>query len=258
MSARWTALLLLTGCLSEVLEAPYVLSTGLGEARSVCPSTRLTMLVASSTGLWEVDGEGAMAQVLAGDCSAVSMSPRDAYALCDGQLTWGALPAPGALAQGWSRKAAPGVRDVQVWCDGTVMLGDPASVTSWDPATGETSLWAEGLPGLRALALGGGEGCDWLTVVAGDRVLAVTPTGQSALAEGLVAPRAAAVDRQGRLWVVAGEPAVLSQVTGGKAQEFARYLGDPRDLQFGLGGLLPPSNGYLADGQGTLDYVYAP
>lgn len=255
---RLAPLLLLPACLSELLEAPYVLSTGLGEARALSPSGRATLLVASGAGLWEVDGEGKAAKVLDGDCSAVSMSPKAAFTLCDGQLQWGPLPEPGAAVSGWQKKAAPGVRDLQAWCDDTVLLGDPASVTAWDPNTGETSLWADGLPGLRALALGGGQGCDWLTVVTEDAVRAVTPSGSTELIGGLVSPRAAAVDRSGRLWVIAGTPPVMSRVEGGRATEFARFLGDPRDLQFGMGGLLPPSNGYLPNGSGTLDYVHAP
>ncbi len=254
----WPLALLLPGCLSELLEAPYVLSTGLGEARALSPSGRTTMLVASSTGLWEVDGEGASAQLLADDCSAVTAGPTAVYALCDGGIRWGALPGRGEQVSGWATRVMPGVRDLTAWCDQDVLIGDAASVTAWDPATDETSLWADGLPGLRSLSLGGGGGCDWLTVVTGDAVLAVTPTGKQTLAEGLVAPRAAAVDSRGRLWVVAGEPPSLSRVDGTQPTEFARFLGDARDLQLGLGGLLPPSNGYLADGAGSLDYVHTP
>lgn len=252
------ALVVLPGCLSELLEAPYVLSTGLGEARSVCASGRTTMLVASGTGLWEVDGEGHASALLTGDCAAVTAGPRAAYAACDGGIRFGPLPPPGTPASAWASRPMPGVRDLQAWCDGDVMIGDAASVTSWNPETDETALWAEGLPGLRAVSLGGGEGCDWLTVVTEDAVWEVKPTGKRALVEGLVGARAAALDGRGRLWVVAGASPALSRIEEGKRIEFASHLGDARDLAFGYGGLLPPSNAYLADGAGSLDYVHTP
>lgn len=235
-----------------------MLSTGLGSARTLTHTGRKTLFVGTSQGLYEVDGEGKQRLVLAGEIDAVSAHPRALYALGGGKIRWGPLPGEGESLQVQGEEPAPGVGDLQAWCDGSVLLAGKGEITAWNPETGETWQWASGLDGLRALALGGGEGCDDALVVAGDRLLAVRPEGARVLASGLVSPRAAALDRQGRAWVLAGEPPTLMRVQDEKTEIYARYLGDPRDIIAGIGGLLPPPNLYMANGEGTLDYVHAP
>jgi hypothetical protein len=73
------ALVALTGCLSSMLEAPYVLVTGLGAVHGLSPTARATMLVASERGIVEVTGEGA-STLLVGD------GPYRAVATHKGQL----------------------------------------------------------------------------------------------------------------------------------------------------------------------------
>lgn len=80
------------------------------------------------------------------------------------------------------------------------------------------------------------------------------------LASGLADPRAAAVDANGRVYVACGADSTLFRVDpepGGTNQLTAvsRHLGDVRDLAFGIGGLFPPENLYIADGSGSITYV---
>ena len=75
------------------------------------------------------------------------------------------------------------------------------------------------------------------------------------LAEGLTDARAAATDTRGRVYVAQGAPTELWRVDPGGLVSMARWLGDTRDLQFGLGGLLAVENVYIANGAGSVDYV---
>lgn len=256
--AALIALFVAGGCFSELLEGPYVLATGLTSATSLAYSGRDTMFVASANGVFEMDGEGKTTRTHSGPALAVTIHPRTLYVLGGGELAWGPLPEKGAVLQVSGRAPAPGVLDIQAWCDGSVLLADASAITALDPETGESWAWAMGLQGLRAIALGPGDGCDYALAVTTDALLAVTPQGSRALASGLVNPRAAAADRQGRLWVVAGEPPELLAVEAGKTRSWAKHLGAPRDLLFGFGPLLKPVNAYMADAEGTVDYVHVP
>lgn len=249
---------MLGGCADALLEAPYVLSTGLSEVRSVSASGRNTLIVGGEGGLWEVDGEGRHAPLAEGAVDALTVDPRRLYVLGGGRIQYGPIPAAGQPFLPTGSQAAPGVVDLQAWCDGTVLLGSSQEITAWNPDTGETSAFALGLDGLRALALGGGDGCGYALVTTATRLLAVTPTGVEVLAHDLVDARAATLDHAGRVWVVAGDPLTLDQVVSGEATIFARYVGDVHDLVPGFGGLLPPSNLYLGGADGTIGYVYVP
>ena len=70
--------------------------------------------------------------------------------------------------------------------------------------------------------------------------------------------RAAAGEPGGRRWLVHGEPPVLSRLEGETLVQVAAHLGDPRDLHLGSGGLLRPDHLYLADAEGTVDYLPLP
>lgn len=244
--------------MGALLEAPYQLSTGLGSVRSICHTGRLSLFAASEKGTFEIDGEGAQTLIFEGPADAVTAHPRTLYVLGRGQIHWGALPDAGQPLVVQGTLPAPGVVDLQAWCDGSVLLAGKDEITAWNPETGETWAWAMDLPDLRAVTLGGGEGCDYALVVAGTSVLAVTPAEKRTLAHDLVSPRAVARDHRGRVWVAAGEDPTLMQVEGGVASIYARFLGQPRDLVAGIGGLLPPANVYIADGEGSVDYVHAP
>ena len=50
----------------------------------------------------------------------------------------------------------------------------------------------------------------------------------------------------------------LPGARAGEVETIARYLDDPRDIQFGTGTLLRHENVYLADASGTLDYLPTP
>lgn len=246
----------LVGCYSERLEAPYVLSTGLGEAKSISPSVRATLLAASSTGIWELNQEGTANRLWDQPTLAVTSSPNTLFALSGGQALGGEYPAPGQTWKPTLQIDATGATDLLAWCEGLVLIADKGGITAWDMLSGETSLWSAEPKGVTALALSAD--CGAVLAVTPDAVWSVNATGATAVCSGLISARAAAVDRQGQLWVVAGDPPVLNQVKGGKAEVFARFLGDPRDLHFGTVDPWPTQNLYLADGEGTVDYVRTP
>lgn len=241
-----------------MLEAPYVLSTGLSEIRSITPSGRNTLIVGGRGGLWEVDGEGHNAVLGEGAVDALTAHPNRLYVLGGGTVRYGPIPASGQPFLPAGSYETPGVLDMQAWCDGTVLLESPQEITAWNPDTGETSAFAMGLSGLRALTLGGGDGCDYALVTTETSLLQVTPTDVVVLAHDLVDARAATHDRTGRVWVVAGAPPVLYVVESGKARVFAESVGDVRDVVPGYGGLLQPSNLYLGGSDGSIGYVHAP
>jgi hypothetical protein len=149
-----------------------------------------------------------------------------------------------------------GALDALAWCDDLVLLLYAGEIRAWLPRTGETRAWAEVPPDAARLALGRPPDCGEALVTAGDRLLSVVPSGAARELAVLPGLRAAAVDERGAVWVVHGVPPVLGRL--GDPEPFARHLGDPRDLHFGTGDLLPPANAYLAGATGTLDYVHVP
>ncbi len=235
-------LLALLGCLDELLESPYVLAPGIGEARSVSARVDGRLLVATNTGVYAVNGEG-RAERLGDSADAVAVSPTREYALRQGRVTWdgGALDVPGAI-------------DLTVGYDGLVVLF-PDAVEHVDPDTGARRRVP--LPGVaRAVSLGPDGTCLVVSETTLYRLGAddtLTP-----LATSLVDARAATIDAKGRVFVAQGAPEELWRVEPAGLVSVARWLGDPRDLQFGVGGLLPAENLYLANGAGTLDYVRPP
>lgn len=256
MRAVLLPLPLLAACLSDVLEAPYVVSTQLGPANGLVPSGRDTVLVATDQGVWEADEQGGHTKIFSQPVQAIAAHPDAVYLLSGSELAWGPLPTEGPSFVPAHHLPAPGVIDMQAWCGPLVLLADPSGITAWDRDTGETFAWATGMKDLRSIALGGS--CEEALAVTAHAVLAVSPGGTRTLADGLINARAAASDAQGRLWVVAGAPPVLSRIENGALEEFARYLGDPRDVHIGIGGRWPSQNLYLADGEGRLSYVRLP
>ncbi|MES2641221.1 MAG: hypothetical protein V4850_17155 [Myxococcota bacterium] len=237
--------LALLGCLDRVLEGPYVLAPGLGDVRSLSPSVDGRLLVATSTGVYEIDGEGRTERIEAAPAIAVATHPGRAYVLRDGRVTWagGGLDVPGAI-------------DILGGYDALIVLY-PDRLSRVDPDTG-TRRDQPFAPGLvaRSVALGPDGG---YLVVSESALHHVSASGTvSLVTANLVDARAATLDAKGRVYLAQGAPEELWRVDPTGLVSVARWLGDPKDLQFGLGGLLSVENTYIANGAGTLDYVRPP
>ncbi len=249
-------LLLLAGCLDELLESPYVLATGLGEVRSIAPGLDGRLLAATSTGLYAIDGEG-KAERVGEPAVAVSVHPGRTYSLDEKGVSWwspdyndsGGIvgeppPSEVDLLAGYDELATLQRRGLVLWpLDKKSIPRDVAVPESRAVALGPPSTYLVVTP------------TTLYTVSAED---VATP-----LVTGLTDARAAATDANGRVYVAQGAPTELwrvEPVPGGPARlvSVAKYLGDVRDLHFGIGGLLPRENLYIANGAGSVDYVRPP
>lgn len=241
----------LVGCLDRMLEAPYLLAPGLGEARSVGPGLDGRLLVASTTGVFAVDGEGRVEALAAQAAEAVSAHPGRVYVLRDGRVDvhvgTGAM-----LGSPVDAFHVPGAVDIVAGYEGLVVL-HPDRL---EAHVGKERLpLARGLRSARSVALGPDGG---YLVVTATTLLRVAEGVVTTLAEGLTDARAAATDAKGRVYVVQGDPPELFRVDATGPTSIAKWLGDARDLHFGIGATLPPENLYVANGVGTLDYVRPP
>lgn len=235
--------ILLAGCLDRILEAPYLLAPGLGEVRSVSPGLDGRLLVATSTGVYAVDGEGKAERLEDRPAQAVTAHPGRRYVLRDGRVTGGEAPL-----------AVHGAVDILAGYDALVVLRSDR-LSAFDPDGREHPLTA-GLTDARSVALGPD---DTYLVVTRESLVRVDRAGAiTTLARGLVDARAAATDAKGRVYVAHGDPQELWRVDPTGLVSIARWLGDPRDLHFGIGGLLAVENTYIANGSGTVDYVRPP
>lgn len=238
-------LLALPACLDRVLESPYVLTTGLGEVRSLAPGLDGRLLAATSTGLWAVTPEGRADRLDPAVGRAVSTHPGVVYVLADEQVSAG----PGATV------STPGAVDVLAGYDEVVVAyPDRLDLHALDASTRR----AVPVAGVRAVALGPpGE----YLVVTADALFRVDATGVHPLVTGLVDARAASTDARGHVYVAHGAPTELFRLDDATSPAtlapVAKWLGDVRDLQFGVGPF-PPQNLYIATGDGTLDYVRPP
>lgn len=235
-------ILLLGGCLDQLLESPYVLTPGLGEVRALSPGLNGELLVATSTGLYAVDGNGVGTRT--GDpADGVTVHPGVTYVRRGGTVTYdgGEIDVAGAvdILAGYDELAV-------LYPDRLVLDGRFGHV---GPPTPDRVV-PLGRADARAVALGP------------TGYLVTTPTALLAvnadirvLAEGLTDARAAATDTRGRVYVAQGAPTELWRVDAGGLVSMARWLGATRDLQFGLGGLLAVENVYIANGAGSVDYV---
>lgn len=238
-------LVVLAGCLDELLESPYVLAPGLGEVRAVSPGPTGDLLVASSTGVYRVDGN-AVATRIGEPADGVTVHPGRVYVRRGSTITW----------EGGSVEA-PGVIDVLAGYDALALLyPDRLELDArFETPPGPTIRVPLGRSDARAVALGP----DGYLVVTESTLLALDQQGVThILADGLLDARAAATDAKGRIYVAQGHPSELWRLDGGQLVSVARWLGDPRDLHFGLGGLLPTENIYVANGSGSLDYLRPP
>lgn len=240
------------GCLDDLLEAPYVLTTGIPPTAGLAPSGRGQLLAATSDGVYLVDGEGKASLLVPDEALAagahaqrISVLRRDRIDI----LTWPPGLPPAATAT-WPAKGAV---DLQSWCDETLLVAYPDHVERLDPRTGTATTYIAGLTDVRGLSLGA-KVCDAAWVATRDGLLEVDVSG--VLQRVLLADaRAVAVDAQGHTWALHGEPRLLSALSPQGPTVIARHLGDARDLHFGPGALLPPENVYLAAGEGGVDYA---
>ena len=238
----------LAGCMSAILESPYVLSTGLGDVHSVAPTGANTMLVATSKGAYEIDGKGAAQTLTTTPATAVTAHPTVRYV----------VDAKGILAlDGEARLEREGIADAQAWCDESVLFTAESAIWQWDPATGQTRIWAEGFSDLSALSLATEAKCESVLALDGDRALRVWAAQREVLASDLADAKALATDGLGVLHALSGTPPTLLRYVDETWQPIARKLDGATDLHFGFGGSFPRENLYLT-GKGSLDYLRPP
>lgn len=253
--AAWSLPLFLCGCVGEILDAPFVLASGLGEVRGLAPSPRTTLLLATASGVVEVQGDGRATPLLPGiDARAVATHREHLYVMVEDGIAHGPEPGAGAppALQTW---AHPGLVDIQASCAGAVLFADADGVGRWLPETGDVARYGPALPGIQALALDPISACEGVLALTADAVHWVTPLATWPVAVGLDRPRALSADGWGGIWVVQGEPAVLAKLTTGGPEVRARHLAPTTDLGFGLGELFHRANAYFVGPGGTLDYA---
>lgn len=251
-------LALLVGCasLEAALESPYVLATGLGDARSLALLPGSGLVVASSTGTFRVDGTGAATRIGPASLAVTTLDDRLVW-VSDGAVRWGPLPLEGQPIVAAGAVEVAGARDVLGWFDhdALVLTDRMLGRVTFDGAAIERL--AEAPAGARALALGGSPRTALL--VADDALYAWTDGVLTPVVSRLTRARAAAVGPAGQTLLIHGEPAVLSHVAAdGTLTTVARHLDAPADAHCGAGGLLPATHLYLAGASGTVDYLPLP
>jgi hypothetical protein len=246
-------LLALTGCLDAILEAPFVLTTGLTEVRSITPTGRTTMLTATPGGVIEIDGSGAHTLLSEHSARAIAAHSTVIYLLTDDALLWGAMPPPGERIGALSRISVAGVSDIQSWCHGQVLLAGDVGLQTFDSSSGTLSPYPADLPPLRSVSLLAEAPCDGAVVTAAGAVIEIV--GEQLRRVPVDTPRVVTPGRDGHTWIIHGTPPVLSRLEDGTLSLRAEHIGNPLDAHFGTGELFSPSNIYFADAAGTLDYA---
>ncbi len=241
-------LLGILGCLDRLLEAPYVLTTGLGDVRSVSPGRDGGLLAATSTGVYAIAADGTAHLLDPSPASAVSADSRRAYVLREGRASWDG-----------GESVTPGAVDLLAGYD-TLLVLTPTTLHAVAPDA-KSRLFSSGFTGARAVTLGASGG---YLVVSEDTLWSVPgasdggPSTATPLLTGLVDARAAAIDARERVYVVQGDPRGLWRVEDGRLTRMARWLDAANDLHFGVGGAFPAEQAYIATGTGTVDYVRPP
>lgn len=242
--------LLLSGCIDHLLEAPYILATGVGpEPLAMSLTPRHSLLVGGLGGLREVDGSGAV-QILRSEEARAVASHLGWLAFADAQGVLFQLDSGAEL-----RVPLPEVRALQAWCDASLLALSPTGIWLLRPDGSPPRLWAAALPGSVDITLSPGPPCEAVLQLSPDALHRSDPQGSQPLASALEGARAVATDRLGRAWVLHGQPLVLAQIEAGQARTIARHVGDARDLSFGNGGLLHSDSAWLLIGDGRVDYL---
>ena len=236
--AASAAMIGLSACLDRMLEAPYVLATGLGEAKTISP-WKGGFYVGGGSGVFEVAADGTARQV--------SSQPVDALtSLADG---WAAIQGDQLCTTAGRCLTVPGARDLAGWYgrELRVLAGDrvlAVPLCRFDAPDadgcpkGEYREIIGGLTGARGIAYG--EGRRWLVWTDRDLIAVIEPEPASAaisrevLWSGMTDPRAAGVDGKGRVFVVQGAEPALYRVEGGGGVLSARWMEGVTDLYAGI------------------------
>ncbi|MEC7947240.1 MAG: hypothetical protein VX265_06700 [Myxococcota bacterium] len=247
------ALLWLTGCLGQILDAPFVLASGLGAARGVAPSPDRTLLVATADGVVEVGGDGTASTLVEGvDARAVATHRTRIYVLVEEGILHGSSSGAAEAFRLWPRS---GIRDIQASCDEQLLYADDVGVWTWDPGSGQSARRGPPLANITSLALDPIHPCDGVLALATDAVHWVSKDAVVPIITGLRRPVALTADRWGGIWVVHDEPPVLAKLTAEGPETRARHVDATADLVFGVGELLHPANVYFVGPSGSLDYA---
>lgn len=248
----WLALLS-TGCIDDLLEAPYILATGVGrEPVALSLTPRQSLVVGGPDGVREVSGSGEVQVLLA--------EPAIAVAAHLGWLAWSDAQAVHLLLDDGQRRQVglPDVVALLAWCDARLLALTPSGIWLIDVDGTAPTRWGEALPGAVDLTLGPGPACSSVLQLSPERLVRTDAQGSTTLASGLHQARAVAVDRYEVPWIIHQDPPVLARIEGGAAVLHARHLGDSRDLSFGNGGLLHVDTAWLLHGEGRIDYLPLP
>lgn len=249
------AALLLGGCLGAWLDTPYVFATGLGAVNSLTPSTRQTLLVATDSGLHELDGSGRWTTLSPMPARAVATHKERVYALVEGRLWVGPWPAVGGIFRPATEVAEAGAVDLLAWVDETVLIAIGDRVDLFDPRSGTQAPWVVAPAPIVGLAWQRRPEGPAALILTGTQLLRKQGHRLDVVVDGLVGATAVGVDRHERAFVAAGEAVyavgdegALTRLSGGGAD----------DLVFGTGGLLSPDNAYLGSPAGRVDFIRVP
>jgi hypothetical protein len=245
-------ILLLAACLESLLEAPFILSAGMGPVQDLSPTPDRDLFAATEDGIFLVTAEGTAVLKDPLQARAITAHMSRIYVLHEDVLQWTTLPLGAAE---WKRLPAPGqTNDIQAWCDEVVLLATSDGLMRWIPDTGSITPMPWGGPA-EHLSLMTGAPCG--EVVTSDQGTVTHHRGADAtvIARDLGVIHALTVAADGSVWVVHRGAPVLSVLSGGLPEVRARHLGDVRAVQFGSGGIWAPENAYLASGEGRIDYA---
>jgi len=230
----------LGACIDRFVEAPLVHASDLPGARSLTPDGAGHLLVGGVSGLWRIDAAGVVLLQSKEPVVAVTAHPGRVYTLGVDLLSWegGAMATPGA------------VDAVAAW-NGEVWVAGSAGLVRVDPVALTSVPVAGGPSGLRSLALGP----DRTVLALGASQLqafGVDGTEQWVVA-GLSDARAAATDETGRVWIA--QRGGLWRVEGPDLVLGSSFVEHVADLHFGPGARFPSRHLYIANPDGTLDWL---
>jgi len=255
---HFLCLSMLMGCLDEMLEAPYVLATGLGEASDLTPTAAASMFVASNTGLWDVSGSGVARQMWTHPTEKVSTHIDRVWFLADGFLWQAPFPISSGASPFQRVVEVPGAVDVVAGCDDQVIIATADTISVWDGK--QMVKWADSLNDVQGLSLGPSDPCGGVLAISPRAVLRVTPQDVTAFqakpTRELQSARVGAIDAQGALWVIDGDS--LGEVTRSGWRHFASHLEEATAIHFGVGDLFQTDIAYITTRDGHLEYLQVP
>lgn len=234
----------LLGCLDRLLDSPYILVAGLGEVRSLSISAEGRLLVGGSSGLTELARDGAPHHLGPTAADAITQSPHQLFVLREGRLDTGGTTVD-----------TPGALDIAATWFEDLWILYPDHLDAYGP-TGVVRSVAAGFTDARNLNLGT-PGEMLLTLPTEVRAYHADGTFR-VIATHLEDARTAIADGAGRIYVAHGREPTLSRVDPDGLTLVARFLEDPRDLQFGVPPNLHTDYLYIGSGAGRIDYIQVP